>query len=197
MKKFGLINMRAQPFHKGHEEIINEILLDGLTPIIVLGSSNHERDLKKNPLSYAQRKELIRLVFNNTPIVFVRGVDYDSWDKWYIELIKNVGKTLTHEFDRSREQDLRDDVVVYHNNKEVDKTSFLFNNKQYSNEWYTVIFDEEEFETREVKFVKRTDVKIDSNARDIRDNLEGLKHLLDSRVYFKLKEWQWQYKYQN
>ena len=59
--KFGMFIGRCQPFHKGHTEIINEILLAGLTPIIVLGSSNDDRDRLKNPLTYAQRKELISL----------------------------------------------------------------------------------------------------------------------------------------
>ena len=52
-------------------------------------------------------------------------------------------------------------------------------------------FDDEGFETQEVAFVKRDDIKIDSNARDIRDNLENLKHLLDARIYKQLKKWGW------
>lgn len=191
MKKFGLVNGRFQPFHRGHQEIINEILLDGLTPIIVLGSSNYSRNKLKNPLTFAQRKELIRLIYPNTPIVFVRGVDYESWDEWYASLIFNIGKTLAHEFDRDKYLPLQDDVIIFHNNKHADRTCFEFKQKQYMTTWYTDIFDDEGFETQEVRFVKREDIKIDSNARDIRDNLEGLKHLLDARVYFRLKEWGW------
>jgi len=190
-KKFGLINGRFQPFHKGHQEIINEILLEDLIPIIVLGSSNKKRDLNKNPLTYAQRKELIRLVYPNIPIVFVRGVDYENWDIWYEELIHLVGKTLSNEFDRDTNKRLQDDLIIFHNDKEVDKTSFMFNNKKYENTWYTKIFEDDGFETKEVNFVSRDDIKIDSNARDIRENLEGLKHLLDSRIYFRLKQWGW------
>jgi len=189
MKKFGLVNGRFQPFHRGHQEIINEILLDGLIPIIVLGSSNHNRDIGKNPLTYAQRKELIRLVYPNIPIVFVRGIDTPDWDEWYSGLVGEVQEVLYREFDE--EVDVKDSIIIYHNNKEVDRQSFEFQDKAYYRTWYTQIFNDEGFETRDVLFVRRTDIKIDSNARDIRDNLEGMKHLLDARVYFKLKEWGW------
>jgi len=189
-KRFGLINGRFQPFHIGHSAIINEILLEGLTPIIMLGSSNVTRDKTKNPLTYAQRKELIRLVYPNIPIVFVRGIDRHNWDDWFEGFIDSTTDVLFKEFDE-HDIDIRDEVIIYHNDKEVDKTSFEFKGKAYHNTWYTEIFEDEGFETREVKFVKRDDVKIDSNARDIRENLEGMKHLLDARVYFKLKEWGW------
>lgn len=189
MKKFGMFIGRCQPFHKGHIEIINEILLDGLTPIIVLGSSNDNRDKLKNPLTYAQRKELIRLVFPNTPIVFIRGLDFNDWFDWFYGLIGNIEQTLYEEFDYS--DDIKKDIILYSHNKEVDRTSFSFNNKEYNNTFYTDIFEEYGIKLTQVEFVKRTDVKIDANARDIRNNIENMKHLIDSRCYFKLKEWNW------
>jgi len=192
-KKFGLINGRFQPFHKGHQEIVNEIMLDGLIPIIVLGSSNRNRDKLKNPLSYSQRKKLIRKVFPNVDIVFVYGIDYENWDEWYDQLMIKLSVVLTQEFDDNYGdiQTLRDSIVIYHNDKQVDRTSFEFRTKAYHNTWYTEIFSDEGFETREVAFVSRDDIKIDSNARDIRHNLEGLKHLLDARIYVQLKDWGW------
>lgn len=189
-KRFGLINGRFQPFHKGHQEIVNEILLSGLIPIIVLGSSNHDRDRGKNPLTYAQRKELIRLVFPNIPVVFIYGMDFTNWDEWYRNLEIELEKEIFKNYDSLNGQ-LKDNIVIFHNDKEVDMTSFEFKGKHYTDTWYTQIFEDEGFETREVAFVKREDIKIDSNARDIRSNLEGLKHLLDARVYYKLKEWGW------
>ena len=101
--KYGLFIGRLQPFHKGHAEIINEILLAGLIPIVVLGSSNDARDKLKNPLTYAQRKELIRLVFPNVPIVFVRGLDFESWDEWFYSIINAIKDTLQNEFDSTME----------------------------------------------------------------------------------------------
>lgn len=187
--KYGLFVARAQPYHKGHQEIINEILLDGLTPIIVLGSSNEDRDKLKNPLTYAQRKELIRLTLPNVPIVFVRGMDYENWDNWWVNLQQEIFNTLYKEFDYNGV--LNDDIVLYSHNKEVDRTSFSFNGRLYENTFYTDIFIDQGFNLREVEFVKRNDVKIDANARDIRDNIEGLRHLLDARIYCKLKEWGW------
>lgn len=187
--KYGMFIGRLQPFHKGHAEIINEILLEGLTPIIVLGSSNDDRDKLKNPLTYAQRKELIRTVFPNVPIVFVRGLDDSSWTDWFYKLYENIEQVLYNEFDDI--ENLLTSVTLYSHNKEVDRTSFVFNGKKYENTFYTDIFEDEGFKLQQIEFVKRNDVKIDANARDIRDNLEGMKHLLDARVYFKLKEFGW------
>jgi len=178
-----------QPFHKGHQEIINEMLLEGLTPVIVLGSSNEDRNKLKNPLTYAQRKELIRLVFPNVPIIFVRGIDYENWDVWYNNVTQEIFNTLYKEIDYNG--DIIKDMVLFSHNKEVDRTTFVFNGRKHENTFYTDIFEEQGMELKQVQFVKRTDVKIDANARDIRDNIEGMKHLLDSRVYFKLKEWLW------
>lgn len=188
-KKFGLFIGRAQPFHKGHQEIINEMLLDGLIPIIVLGSSNDDRNKLKNPLTFAQRKELIRLVFPNVPIIFIRGIDYADWDEWYVNVIEEISQTLFKELDYNGY--IYNDIVLFSHNKEVDRTSFTFKGKTYTDTFYTDIFVNEGIQLKQVEFVKRTDVKIDANARDIRDNIEGMKHLLDSRVYFKLKEWLW------
>jgi len=187
--KYGLFIGRMQPFHKGHTEIINEILLDGLIPIIVLGSSNDDRDKLKNPLTYAQRKELIRTVFPNTPMVFVRGLDDDSWTNWFYTLYDNIENVLYNEFDDV--ENLLTSITLFSHNKEVDRTSFVFNSKKYENTFYTDIFKEVGFALKQIEFVKRDDVKIDANARDIRENLEGYKHLLDARSYWKLKEWGW------
>ena len=180
---------RCQPFHKGHIEIINEILLDGRTPIVVLGSSNQHRDMNKNPLTYAQRKELIRLVFPNVNILFIRATDYDSWDKWYGKLIEDIYDARRFELDIK--QSMLGDTVLYSHNKEVDRQSFEFDNKKYDNTFYSDIFKHMGFIIKQIEFVSRTDVVINANARDIRTDLEGRKHLLDSRIYFKLKQWGW------
>lgn len=186
--KFGLLLGRMQPFHKGHQEIINEILLDGRIPIIVLGSSEEDRDLTKNPLTYAQRKELIRLVYPNVPMIFVRSEDHTSWDTWFYHLTISIRTTLQHEFDYYGK--LRDEVVFYYHNKEVDRTSFYFKGKNYSDTFYTDIFTQSGFMvSKEIEFPDREDIQISANARDIRANLEQMKHLLDARVYNKLKEW--------
>lgn len=189
-KKFGVFIGRMQPFHKGHQEIINEILLDGLIPIIVLGSSNADRNLHKNPLTYAQRKELIRLVYPNVPIVFVRGTDAMDWDVWFKNLTAEIKTVLYREFDDDV-QCVADVATLYFHNKEVDRCTFIFDGVEYQDAFYTEAFSSKGFSLKPIKFVKRDDIKIDSNARDIRDNLENMKHLLDARCYSKLKEWGW------
>lgn len=190
IEKFGLFLGRMQPFHKGHQEIINEILLDKKIPIVVLGSSNLDRDKKKNPLTYAQRKELIQLVYPNIPMIFVRNMDFDSWDTWFDQLWDDVLFTLEKEIDYlGNLEDLKKELVIYYHNKEVDRTDFCFKGNLFKKTFYTDIFEKEGFNTRRIKFVNRDDIVIKSNARDIRKNIEMMKHLLDARVYFKLKEW--------
>ena len=189
-KKFGIFLGRCQPFHKGHQEIINEILLDGLIPIIVLGSSNQDRHIGKNPLTFAQRKELIRTVYPNVNIVFVRGLDASDWNDWFKGLMNEIKSVLFKEFDIDV-IDVSDVASLYFHNKEIDRCDFSFGGKEYTKEFYTTIFEEKGFTMRPIKFVKRDDIKIDSNARDIREDLEGRKHLLDARTYWKLKEWGW------
>jgi len=188
--KFGLFIGRLQPFHKGHQEIVNEILLDGLIPIIVLGSSNSDRNIEKNPLTFAQRKELIRLVYPNVPIVFVRGIDANDWDVWFQQLTEEIKTVLYREFDLDVAC-IADVATLYFHNKSVDRQSFEFDGKEYKDAFYTEAFETKGFNLKPIKFVKRDDIKIDSNARDIRENLEGMKHLLDARVFFKLKKWGW------
>ena len=44
---------------------------------------------------------------------------------------------------------------------------------------------------KQIEFVDRADFKIDSNARDIRSDIEGFKHFLDARIYRVLKSKGW------
>jgi len=182
-KKYGIFMGRMQPFHLGHQAVINEILLDGLIPVIVLGSSNLDRDLTKNPLTFEQRKELIQLVYPNIEIVFIKSWDYLNWTKWYRELFHDIYVQSSIE--------PKKEAIIYYNEKEIDRCSFTCNNKQYNNTWYTDIFKKEGFATQKIKFPEYHNIMIDANARDIRNNLEEHKHLLDARVYHTLKSWGW------
>lgn len=54
----GVILLRAQPFHKGHVYVINQILRENDKALILIGSANKE-GTERNPFSYELRKEIV------------------------------------------------------------------------------------------------------------------------------------------
>ena len=62
MKK-GLILGRFQPFHLGHLNVINEVIKEGLLPIIGIGSSQ-EGNTVNNPFTSKERIEMIRAIMD-------------------------------------------------------------------------------------------------------------------------------------
>jgi len=68
--KTGLILGRFQPFHKGHERIIQDALTICERLVIAIGSSNKERILG-NPFSFIERKSMIERTFNNGRITIM------------------------------------------------------------------------------------------------------------------------------
>ena len=182
VKEYGLILGRFQPFHYGHQHIINEVILDGRVPIIALGDDGG-KDNVRNPLTTDQRQELIRLIYPNHEIVFITVNDNSNWSDWFF----NLGHSVIGNSGRHMDQ-----VVMYFNNKEQDRYDhFECNGKEYVNEFYTKIFEDNGVRTQRVEFVERNDIVVDADATNIRDNLEAFKHLLDGRIYWKLKDWGW------
>jgi len=182
MKQYGFIIMRAQPFHYGHQHIINEILLDGRIPMILLGDDGGLNKIK-NPLSYEQRRTLIQLVYPNTPIIFHKLQDKDNWSKWFDE----VGHKATMFNSISIEN-----IQFYYNHKPEDKyDAFECYGKEYTNDYYTQIFVDNDVKVKQVSFASKDDIKVHATATNIRNDIDNLKHLLDARVYWKLKEWGW------
>ena len=64
--KHGLVIMRAQPFHIGHEKIINRMLKECEKATVLLGSIQ-EHGTPKNPFNYTTRKKMIQNIYRNTP----------------------------------------------------------------------------------------------------------------------------------
>lgn len=58
----GLVCMRVQPFHKGHQRLIDIMLSECKKVIIAIGSAN-ESGTDRNPLEYRFRRMLIQNVF--------------------------------------------------------------------------------------------------------------------------------------
>lgn len=64
--KHGLAIMRAQPFHIGHERIVNDMLENCEQVTIILGSIQ-EHGTQKNPLDYTTRKKMIQNIYKSSP----------------------------------------------------------------------------------------------------------------------------------
>ncbi len=181
-KKYGLILGRFMPLHYGHQHIVNEVLLDGLTPLILLGDDDGANP-KRNPLSFEQRKELFKLIYPNTELIILPIHDRNNWTDWF----DDVGHTVIGNSGRRVEE-----VILYYNNKEQDRYDhFEAYGKEYTNDFYTQIFKDNDVDTKQVEFVERNDITINADATNIRKDIEAYKHLLDARIYHKLKEWKW------
>jgi len=56
--KTGLACMRVQPFHTGHQRLIDKMLSECETCFLAIGSANEE-GTERNPISYTNRKRLV------------------------------------------------------------------------------------------------------------------------------------------
>jgi len=85
--------MRCQPFHKGHERIINKMLAECEHVTVVLGSIQ-EHGTVKNPFAYDKRKKMVKNVFSNTPNwsrIRVTGLaDLNSEMQWADYVLEHV-----------------------------------------------------------------------------------------------------------
>lgn len=180
--KYGLVLGRFQPFHIAHEAIIHEVIADGLEPIIILGSSNVINE--RNPYTFSQRMDMIKTVFPN--IVTLAVPDSNDWDMWYKNIEFNLRCFINDvtEIEMASELD-KLDVVWYINNKEKDRTYFEFNGKLYNNQFYSQIFKDLGYTVKEATYP--SNLRLDINATDIRNNLETHRHFLDARVYKYIK----------
>lgn len=92
--KLGLVVGRFQPLHKGHVSII-QAALDKCERVIVLIGSCQEKRTLRNPLSYNERKQMIRDVFGRcnenlviAPTVNIGGGDCAIWGNYLMNVCK-------------------------------------------------------------------------------------------------------------
>lgn len=62
----GLCIMRAQPFHIGHQKLVDEMLKSCERVTVALGSIQ-EQGTARNPLNYTTRKKMIQNIYRNKP----------------------------------------------------------------------------------------------------------------------------------
>ncbi len=170
VKRYGLILGRFQPFHLGHQQIISEIIADGLTPIVLIGGKNRDDD--KHPFTFEQVSDMIHLVFQENILKVVGVDDNPNWDEWMLHLLSSIPS--------------KDDVVVYYNNKNIDAGEFVFMGKTLMGHW-NKCFELLGFETRRVTHPQK--LKLTRlNATHLRKDLEKYRHYLDGRVYQYIKK---------
>lgn len=163
MKKYGFTIMRAQPFHLGHKTIIERIQSDGRVPIVLLGSINEAQTLR-NPLSFEERKELIR---NEFPGIRVLGVpDSQNWDTWRSHIIAVVPK----------------DIPMYYAHQDEDLQDFTCSGISYKNAHYVDALPHKKH---------KVPIDIEVHARHIREDIEAHKHHLSDSTYSALKDLGW------
>lgn len=171
-KKYGVIIGRFQPFHNGHQAIINEIILDGRTPIIVLGSKSTNNS--RNPLTFDERIELIKLIYPHN-VIFLGVNDYPNDDtSWFNEIVVNI-TSITDV----------NNCTFYTHDKDSDIYTYTVNNKVYADTHYSAILKDYGLATKDISSVT---CKFGNtiHASDIRNDINIAKLNLDARVFNKL-----------
>ncbi|QKQ98645.1 adenylyltransferase/cytidyltransferase family protein [Candidatus Nanohaloarchaea archaeon] len=81
---------RFQPFHQGHREVVEEYI-DEHELAIAIGSANEEGS-EENPLSFEERKEIIRACYPEIEVVGLEDFDEDEEGnfRWLKELKENT-----------------------------------------------------------------------------------------------------------
>ena len=89
--KLGFMVGRFQMLHKGHESLINEGLELCDRFVVLLGNSEESRT-ENNPFTFAERKEMIKMIYGNKvevyPIISI-GIGYvPAWGNYIMNTIK-------------------------------------------------------------------------------------------------------------
>ena len=110
MSKYGIYYGRFQPFHKGHQHVVDTIIKDGLIPVILIGSPT-EYNTEKNPYSFYERKAMIRRVYHDIKIIPLFDIPNDN-----LAWAKNI-EFIAEEFCNS-------DAILYVHNKESERGKY-------------------------------------------------------------------------
>lgn len=168
IKKYAVIIGRFQPFHAGHQYLIDHAIEQGLTPIILIGSANKTN--VKNPFSVHQRHTMIRLANPGVRQAFLP--DFPSYEDWAVAIKYTIQALLNIDIS---------DCVFYINLKEEDKCSFSYKGVEYYDHYKKVL----ELEGWETYTVPPSSIQI--CATQIRENLDKNKEYLNTKAYEYIK----------
>jgi len=170
MKQYGILLMRCQPPHKGHQHLIDTVIADGLEPVVILGTAQEARTAK-NPYHPLERIHMIKLLY---PTIQCYALDdANCWDTWYDKLVSTIELVVT---------DNLDEVTIYLHDKQEDLQDFTFRGVNYTNESYSKVYEIDGMHTTQLPI---SDIKI--RATSIREDLEANKHFLNPLIYNYIK----------
>lgn len=72
LMRYQLFIGRWQPFHEGHQKLIQTVIDEGKTPLVAIRDTEID---EKNPFTVEQRKEFIREVFPNIEIIVIPDIE--------------------------------------------------------------------------------------------------------------------------
>jgi len=173
-KQYGIFIGRAQPFTNAHNEIIQSIIRDGKTPIIIIGSIDKNDD--RNPLTFEERKSLIKKVYP-FGCRFIGLDDKDDWNYWYEMVKTNLEKIAP----------IKQMTLYSHSKPEDVYDTFEFKGIIYNKCHYTEIFRMEGFGVKDFDEVTCFLGNV-IHASDVRKDEEIAKRNLDARIYRVLKD---------
>lgn len=102
VKNYGVVIGKFQPFHKGHADIIDQIVADGLTPVILIQDSCSPADGDVDPIGApfmdGERIHMIRAVYPDIAIsVLKKHVPDLEWAEYVVSTLRDTvpaGKTI-------------------------------------------------------------------------------------------------------
>jgi len=163
--------MRAQPLHKGHEALIQQIIDRGYQPILVLGETINSVLTERNPWDYHSRHCMIHHRYPGIPMAKLS--DATSWDQWAINLQQVISMvTAVH----------GEPVIALHNKPE-DLQSFTFHGIDYIDSYYSTIFD-----VLGVNTINLEPTGINIRATTIRSDIETNRDYLSEPIYNYIKD---------
>lgn len=171
--KYGVFIGRFEPFHKGHEYTPRKIQEDGLIPVILVGSAQ-ESGTEKNPLSYAERRDIISTVF---PVSIIAPIVDSYSNTLWMSGVEQVLATISSN---------KEDFVFYFHDKPEDTYDIVYKEETYANCSYSKIFEVEGYKVVKVPL---SDIPISGTA--IRSKLESNEQYVQPQVYKRLKELGW------
>ena len=118
---------RFQPFHKGHEEVVNRALEMSERVIMLVGGFGKPRS-PRNPWTFEERRDIIRAVYNNDRRLIIQPIkDYTYNDNLWLEEVQNKVKELVLDNGTSFNPDGMNDYKIGLIGCEKDHTSYYIN----------------------------------------------------------------------
>ena len=173
-ERVGVFMGRCQPFSNAHNDIIQEMIRDGIKPVIILGSIN--KNDERNPLTFEERKALIKKIYP-FGVKIVGLPDQDNWEDWMNSVIDMFNK-----------EGMNPDIAtLYSHVKDTDRTDFKYKGIEYKSESYTKMFEVNGISIKNID-EKTCFLGNVIHASDIRKDEEIAKRNLDARIYRTLKD---------